>query len=1465
MSGRDQAPELIVTDDGVARSPGDRVTNHTTFGAGDATGAGAGEEPGPETRLGRFMLLRLLGQGGMGVVYTAWDELLDRRVAIKLVRTEHGGGVAQARMLHEAKGLARLSHPNVVQIYEVSASAGRLFIAMEYIPGETLRVWTADRRAVGADRRELLDMYLQAGRGLAAAHAQGLVHRDFKPDNVLVGVDGRARVVDFGLVTSGEVEAPGGDDGEVRGRPIDERITVGGMVLGTPAYMSPEQHAGRAADARSDQFSFCVALYEALCGVRPFAGETLGELMGAVSAGAPRSLPAEHALPEWLGALLRRGLAARPEDRFASMDALLDRLADDPERARRRRRRAAALVIGVAAIAAMLVLLAVELRSRWLTHRRERDAELARVASEGRIVAARAAADLPAAREAFAAFVADPLHDGTAALARAWLGEARRRQDDDSLAEARAGFAAAYVSAPGPELQVEALRGLAEVFRRTLEWDALAELLRVLDDRHPEVAGTLGELRVTAALARRDLAGAQALLRGTPGELAELSVALGSATATPLRDVDELRVGDGRLVLRERRGDRWVLHVARAEAGLGALHELELPKGTTSVRLVTGEPLYAVGWDARAWHNRLYDLSGGSLAPLHSWDGSSAFAGTTADLDGDGVRELYLGTGTDLELVSLTRAADGRHGLRTVFTTNDTLESAAHGLAAADLDGDGREELIAGFTGWRGYDVRVLRRGADGMLVTAARDKLGSVLGVTPLRASDGGMRVIAYNTHMGANPLVFPADRTSGEAEGLHVYTLVGERLERRHMPLPLPPSQPQLAHRHQAPWVGDVNGDGRDDAGLVFGPPGESHTLLYLQRADGEFTPVMLGHLQVLGLAQLDGDAAQEMIVNIHDADGVPRVWVVGAGTEVLPALPVAAPVRAALVDPGDPAWTRQWRQAEVLYELGLLADAADAFERLARRSSSSELRARASLAAGRLRERAGQHRPALTLLREASRSPELRDEALREALTIELRLGEYEAAQASLDALPGAAGDPELGRLARVVAQAREERVVLGFDGPLDPAWLIGDPLGVRREPGDEALTIATNVDGVALSLPVEWSGGLLELTADFTVEELEHDSWLEFYLVSEADLNGPRLAELHVGVEGTRRGGLEVRRGFQCKIAGRGFPNARSAGLSRRADEAQRFVSRASVIPALGELGCDIDQPELGGSLSGRERFSEALAPAGRYRLVVRAGSQQSAWLRARLHRVVLRGVKLAAEPVDSRGVLARAIVAGDPHATLAAFEQVAEPGPRERLWRAHALLQVGELTAARVLWSELLAGPGPAAPGVLQLLRGQPALHGPLLRELAGERYLGLLHTVWRTAAVNHLGDPRPRRALQGVLATLDAASLLASEDPEQLAVACDLLRWRAEVHARSGDTERARLDIERVLAALERLPVDAAPQAGRWSLWLELASLAAREGQLDRAREAVEAAKASSTMPLLVGDIVRARPELAAL
>ncbi|MCB9569548.1 MAG: serine/threonine protein kinase [Myxococcales bacterium] len=288
------------------------------------------EMPG---RLGRFTLVRRLGAGAMGVVYSAYDELLDRRVAIKVLRGERGAA-AQARMLREAQALARLSHPHVVQVYDVGEQGGRLFVAMEYVHGCTLREWLTARRAAGRgpELRELVAIFAQAGEGLAAAHEAGLTHRDFKPENVLVGEDGRARVVDFGLASAGVRK---GD--EALPRPLlsaEGVLTRTGTILGTPAYMAPEQLIGADADARSDIFAFCVALLEAIAGTRPVSGRSIDELLAAIHEGAPRE--ATSVAPPWLRQVIERGLAADPDARYPSMRALLDALARDPGRRRRR-------------------------------------------------------------------------------------------------------------------------------------------------------------------------------------------------------------------------------------------------------------------------------------------------------------------------------------------------------------------------------------------------------------------------------------------------------------------------------------------------------------------------------------------------------------------------------------------------------------------------------------------------------------------------------------------------------------------------------------------------------------------------------------------------------------------------------------------------------------------------------------------------------------------------------------------------------------------------------------------------------------------------------------------------------------------------------------------------------------------------------------------------------------------------
>ena len=334
--------------------------------------------------IGRYVVLGLVGRGGMGEVYAAYDPELDRKVAVKLLRVKAGNGVSltegRQRTLREAQAIARLSDPNVVVVYDVGTFEDKVFIAMEFVDGNTVTFWLEQQPR---SWQEVLRVFIAAGRGLTAAHQKGLVHRDFKPDNVMVGRDGQVRVMDFGLARQMDKPGikehrprstpPGQKRGDIevgtgtlplehRAVPIDEgtlvlnpglaesgesmqssvsglfdaRLTRTGAMMGTPAYMAPEQFFGKETDARTDQFSFCVALYESLYGERPFPGKKLTELTANVVQGTIRAAPAGTKVPLWVRRILLRGLRSAPAERYRSMAEMLTALGKDPRAERRR-------------------------------------------------------------------------------------------------------------------------------------------------------------------------------------------------------------------------------------------------------------------------------------------------------------------------------------------------------------------------------------------------------------------------------------------------------------------------------------------------------------------------------------------------------------------------------------------------------------------------------------------------------------------------------------------------------------------------------------------------------------------------------------------------------------------------------------------------------------------------------------------------------------------------------------------------------------------------------------------------------------------------------------------------------------------------------------------------------------------------------------------------------------------------
>jgi formylglycine-generating enzyme required for sulfatase activity len=504
----------------------------------------------PGALLGRYTVLGLVGRGGMGQVYAAYDPQLDRRIALKLMVTEAGedDGLAHERLMREAQSMARLTHPNVVTVHDVGVVDARVFLAMEFVAGSTLAQWTQGKTHPW---REVLGVYLQAGRGLAAAHGAGLVHRDFKPQNAMIDRQGNVRVMDFGLARDAESA-----QAVERERPVPPELlattparldlTRPGERLGTPRYMAPEQFEGRPADARSDQFSFCVALYEALYGGHPFDDDSYLALSLSVTNGELRAPPKDRDVPGWLRRVVVRGLRRRPEERHATMAALVAALEDDPAVARRRRLVAA----GVIAFAVSTVLVARQMITRRGAELDRRVAEALAAAGESATRARAGAGRLRQARaEAFAAFDAGEWDRGEAVWRKAVpLGpkvEALYTQAE------RAFETALLLDAARPEARERAADLTLEHFELAEELGAagrareLTEQLAPLDPRgtHLAVARAPG----TLVLSVRPAAATIALERYETDPETERRTP--APTTAPVRGETSLPPGSYRLVL----------------------------------------------------------------------------------------------------------------------------------------------------------------------------------------------------------------------------------------------------------------------------------------------------------------------------------------------------------------------------------------------------------------------------------------------------------------------------------------------------------------------------------------------------------------------------------------------------------------------------------------------------------------------------------------------------------------------------------------------------------------------------------------------------------------------------------------------------------------------------------------------------------------------------------------------------
>ena len=316
------------------------------------------DDGAPET-IGRYVIHQVCGRGGMGVVYEAWDPELERRVALKVLRQDLTGSSraeAEARLLKEARVLASLDHPNVVTIHDVGVHDHQVFLTSAFVEGSTARTYAA----MASDWREVMGLYLQAGRGLEAAHRAGLIHRDIKPDNILVRRDGVALLADFGLAK----QTASRPSITARTTPLTAPLSTGShVILGTPAYMPPEQFDGLEATRSSDIFSFCASLFEGLYGFRAHSGSTAAAIAEATRQNKI-ALPARADVPTAILDELVRGLSARPPERHASITELLDVLETASLGTQSIQRRRWPVVLAVMAIAVVMAIVVASITSR---------------------------------------------------------------------------------------------------------------------------------------------------------------------------------------------------------------------------------------------------------------------------------------------------------------------------------------------------------------------------------------------------------------------------------------------------------------------------------------------------------------------------------------------------------------------------------------------------------------------------------------------------------------------------------------------------------------------------------------------------------------------------------------------------------------------------------------------------------------------------------------------------------------------------------------------------------------------------------------------------------------------------------------------------------------------------------------------------------------------------------------------
>ena len=1257
-------------------------------------------------RIDRYVILRELGRGGMGVVYAAYDTVLDRKVALKLLRDRVGGVEGHERMLREARALARLSHPNVVGIYEVGEVGQRVFLTMEMVDGISLRAWL---RAQPRGQAEILAAFLQAAEGLAAAHAAGLVHRDFKPDNVLVGDDGRVRVMDFGLA---RLETEAAEAASPSRAAVDPLLTAAGALLGTPAYMAPEQHMGLVAYAVADIFSFAVALYEALHGERPFQGTSAAELSERVLGGRRTHAPTPGRVPAWLQAVVLRGMAVEPIDRWPTMRAFAAALRADPRVQIRR------LLAATVAIAGALGL-AFGLPVAWHALQVRREHERVSALAEARLQVVEALprhTDASEADAAFTAFLAAEEHRGTRALSRAWLRRGQAAWSAGQVDAALDAMARAYVEANEPVDIVAAMRAIAEVHHARWQPVELAAVLAVLAEHGGDGDPAVLRMRVDAALEHNDVGAALTAVTApaAPPELAGLRPLL--APLTRMRSLG-LR-GEQVVPVRSAAGPGFVVlsgvgtRLTLTDAALRPRATLDVPGGVQE--LVAGRPAY---FSAVAGASTLFTWEGGAPTPVWTdptpepmfWPRIAAWV----ELAGGGA--FYFGGQWTRRGFYRLGETDGAWQRTPAHAETHAGSSDLGALLAEDLDGDGRRELVLGTGVWNLLDVRVFRDGDGGLELVDTRAP-GRITGLAALRDADTTRLAVLKDDRYAP----FSAPPHTGEEAGVYLYELrAGRLIDVGHLPLP---RRGELAALPIAERLldCDLDGDGRRD--LVAGLTGntgasarerEPHAAVFRQRPGGGFDRVVLG-VHPLACAQLDDDVADELVVRGLGPDAQ-AVWALGVGdTPVPPRVDAAPPAPAPPFV--DPLLTDRWTRAGQLVASGLTQAAVRVLGDTAKLTANAGDEQRFLVRAAGLLQDHGQTRAAADLYERAARRVALPGAVALRAADAHLGVGEVAAAdrllRSSLEE-PGQDASTRVAARARlsVLAPLLDRTVTVSLAAPLAPAWQL-NPLALHHDLRARILHLATDGYGEELaSLPLAWSGDAVAMTIDLSVVHLEIGAEIEFALV---DAEGRTI--ISVGL--VRPTGFQQQQTLTCHDPSQPtravFGEVPTTTRTRR-----RIHARVLWDPVRRRVVCDAEVDEHAAHFASRPLALPARP--GPARLVIRAAPRAVSLVVGELHGLTLHGALPPPVPTPRPGPRQRAahlLVAGRP---AEALQQLA--ADELPLWRFLALDRLREPVGAAAALRRYLADTPPVSPGdtdpLRRLLRAQPDRVGAPLRAIVG--------------------------------------------------------------------------------------------------------------------------------------------------